>query len=75
MLVEKKPISKKFYWWTFKEIQKFGRKMKNFKNFFDVHMDASVIVNNIKKKFKIVRFEKIHWWTFEERTLTWPIFD
>ena len=49
----KKPIWKKFYRWTFEEIQKFGQKMKNFENFFDVHMDTSVIVNDIKTNFKI----------------------
>ena len=30
--------------------------MKNFEIFFDVHMDTSVIVNNIKKNFKIIHF-------------------
>ena len=30
--------------------------MKNFEIFFDVHMDTSVIVNNIKKNFKIFHF-------------------
>ena len=56
MLIEKKPILKKFYWWTFEIIQKFDRKMKNFEIFFDEHMDTSVIVNNIKKNFKIFDF-------------------
>ena len=28
--------------------------MKNFEFFFDVHMDTSVVVNNIKKNFKIL---------------------
>ena len=46
----------KIYRWTFEIIQKFGRKMKNFEIFFDVYMDKSVIVNNIKKKFKIFHF-------------------
>ena len=43
---------KKFYRWTFEEIQKFGQKMKNFEKFFDAHIDTNVIVNNIKKNFK-----------------------
>ena len=30
--------------------------MKNFENFSDVHMDKSVVVNNIKKNFKIFHF-------------------
>ena len=30
--------------------------MNNFEIFFDVHMDTSVIVNNIKKNFKIFHF-------------------
>ena len=30
--------------------------MKNFEKFFDVHMDTSVIVDNIKKNFKIFNF-------------------
>ena len=30
--------------------------MKNFETFFDVHMDTSVIVNDIKKNFKIFYF-------------------
>ena len=30
--------------------------MQNIKIFFDVHMDKSVIVNNIKKNFKIFNF-------------------
>ena len=30
--------------------------MKNFKIFFDEHMDTSMIVNNIKKNFKIPDF-------------------
>ena len=30
--------------------------MKNFEIFFDVHMDTSVIVDNIKKNFKIFHF-------------------
>ena len=30
--------------------------MKNFEIFFDVHMDTSVVVNNIKKNFKIFHF-------------------
>ena len=42
----------KIHRWTFEIIQKFGRKMNNFENFFDVYMDTSVIVNNIKKKFQ-----------------------
>ena len=36
--------------------RKFGQKMKKFEIFFDVHMDTSVIVNNIKKIFKIFNF-------------------
>ena len=44
--------------------------MKNFKNFFDVHMDASVIVNNIKKKFKIFNFlAKIFPWSAHAQSL------
>ena len=46
----------KIHRWTFEIIQKFGRKMKNFEIFFDVYMDTSVIVNNIKKSFKIFHF-------------------
>ena len=46
----------KIHRWTFEIIQKFGRKMKNFEIFFDVHMDTSVIVNNIKKNFKFFHF-------------------
>ena len=46
----------KIHQWTFEIIQKFGRKMKNFEKFFDVYMDTSVIVNNIKKNFKIFHF-------------------
>ena len=46
----------KIHRWTFEIIQKFGRKMKNFEIFFDVYMDTSVIVNNIKKNFKIFHF-------------------
>ena len=30
--------------------------MKNFEKFFDVHMDTSAIVNNVKKNFKIFHF-------------------
>ena len=30
--------------------------MKNFKIFFNEHMDTSLIVNNIKKNFKILDF-------------------
>ena len=30
--------------------------MKNFEIFFGVHMDTSVIVNNIKKNFKIFHY-------------------
>ena len=30
--------------------------MKNFEKFFDVHMDTNVIVDNIKKNFKIFNF-------------------
>ena len=30
--------------------------MKNFEIFFDVHMDTNVVVNNIKKNFKIFHF-------------------
>ena len=52
----KKPITKKFYRWTFEEIQKFGQKTKNFEIFLDVHMDTSVIVNNFKKNFKMFNF-------------------
>ena len=46
----------KIHRWTFEIIQKFGQKMKNFEIFFDVYMDTSVIVNNIKKNFKIFHF-------------------
>ena len=46
----------KIYRWTLEIIQKFGRKTKNFEIFFDVHMDTSVIVDNLKKKFKIFYF-------------------
>ena len=31
-------------------------KMKKFENFFDVHMDTSVIVDNTKKILKIFNF-------------------
>ena len=46
----------KIHRWTYEIIQKFGRKMKNFENFFDVYLDTSVIVNNLKKNFKIFHF-------------------
>ena len=46
----------KIHRWTLEKIQKFGQKMKNFEIFFDVHMDTSVIVDNIKKNFKIFHF-------------------
>ena len=36
--------------------KKFGQKMKNFEIFFDVHMDTSVIDNNIKKNFEFFYF-------------------
>ena len=36
--------------------KKFGQKMKIFEIFFDVHMDTSVIVDNLKKNFKIFHF-------------------
>ena len=36
--------------------KKFGQKMKNFEIFFDVYMDTSVIVNNIKKNVKMFHF-------------------
>ena len=52
----KKPITKKFYRWTFEEIEKFGQKTKNFEIFLNVHMVTSVIVSNIKKIFKIFNF-------------------
>ena len=57
MLAKSKIIKMEiFYRWTFEIIQKFGQKMKNFKTFFDVHMDTSVIENNIKKNFEIFYF-------------------
>ena len=46
----------KIHRWTLEIIQKFGQKMTNFEIFFDVHMDTSVIVDNIKKNFKIFHF-------------------
>ena len=36
--------------------QKFFQKINKFEIFFDVHMDTSVIVNNIKKNFKFFHF-------------------
>ena len=51
-----KKQNQKIYRWTFEIIQKFGQKMKNFENFFGVHMDTSAIVNNVKKNFKIFNF-------------------
>ena len=52
MLAKSKIIKMEiFYRWTFEIIQKFGQKMKNFKSFFDVHMDTSVIDYDIKKNF------------------------
>ena len=36
--------------------QKFCQKIKNFEIFFDVHMDTSVIDNNIEKCFEIFYF-------------------
>ena len=46
----------KIHRWTFEIIQKFGQKMKNFEIFFDVYMDTSVIVNNIKKNLNFFHF-------------------
>ena len=46
----------KIHRWTLEIIQKFGQKMKNFKIFFDVHMDINVIVNDFKKHFKFSYF-------------------
>ena len=57
MLAKSKIIKMEiFYRWTFEIIQKFGQKMKNFEIFFDVHMDTSVIENDIKKNFEIFYF-------------------
>ena len=57
MLAKSKNIKMEiFYRWTFEIIQKFGPKMKNFKTVFDVHMDISVIVNDIKKNLKCLYF-------------------
>ena len=52
----KKQRNQIFYRWTFEIIQKFGQKIKNFEIFFDAHMDTIVIVNDIKKNFKIFYF-------------------
>ena len=46
----------KFHRWTLEIIKKFGQKMKNFEKIFDVYMDTNVIVNDIKKNFKIFHF-------------------
>ena len=68
-----------FYQWTFEIIQKFGQKMKNFNNFFDVHMDISVIVNDIKKNFKFSYFmAKFFSWSanthYDEKNFCYKIF-
>ena len=61
---------KKIHRWTFEIIQKFGRKMKNFEIFFDVYMNKSVIVNNVKKNFKIFHFlAKFFPWSAHARSL------
>ena len=52
----KKQQNQLFYRWTFEIIQKFSQKIKNFEIFFDAHIDTIVIVNNIKKNFKIFHF-------------------
>ena len=52
----KKPILKKFYWWTFEIIQKFGPKMKNFEIFFDIIDNHTWVHMLIKKIFKIFHF-------------------
>ena len=49
--------------------------MKNFKIFFDVHMDTSVIVNNIKKKFQNFNFlAKFFAWSAHAQSLEKIIF-
>ena len=68
-----------FYLWTFEIIQKFSQKMKNFKNFFHVRVDTSVIVNYIKKNFKNIYFlAKFFSWSTDahcdEKYLYWKIF-
>ena len=50
------PILEIFWRAIFEKIQKFAQKMKNFKIFFDEHMDTSVIVNDIKKDLEIFHF-------------------
>ena len=52
----KKPILKKFYWWTLEKIQKFGPKMKNFEIFFDIIDNHTWVHMLIKKNFKIFHF-------------------
>ena len=80
MLAKSKIIKMEiFYRWTFEIIQKFGQKMKNFKTFFDVHMDTSVIVNSIKKNFKFFYFlAKFFSWSanahFDEKKFWCKIF-
>ena len=50
------PILEIFWLAIFEKIQKFGQKTYKFKKSFDEHMDTSVIVDNIKKNFKIFEF-------------------
>ena len=46
----------KIHRWTLEKIQKFGQKMKNFKNFFDIIDNHTCVHMLIKNFFKIFRF-------------------